>query len=338
MKCAIYGAGSLGTVLGAYLTKGGVNVDLVNRNRAHIEALKQNGATVTGTVQLTVPVKALLPEEMTGTYDVIFLLTKQTENRAVAEFLKPRLNAGGVVCTLQNGLPEPLLAEIVGGDAVLGCVVEWGATLQSPGVAELTSATDCLTFSLGSLNKRGDGKLEQIKSLLERMGPVTVEDNWPGTRYAKLLINSAFSGVSTVAGLTFGEAAKDKASRTCIQAVIKECIDVAKAAGIAIAPMQGKDIVKLMDYHNALKKKLAFLIIPLAIKKHALLKPSMLQDIEKGKKTEVDFINGTVGAFGKKYHVPTPYNDKVVSLIHEIEEGGRTPGRGNIRELLAAQS
>jgi 2-dehydropantoate 2-reductase len=333
MKCAIYGAGSLGTILGAYLTKGGVDADLINRNRAHTEALKQNGAAVTGTVQMTVPVRALQPEEMTDTYDVIFLLTKQTENRAVSEFLRPRLKAGGVICTLQNGLPEPLIADIVGEDAVLGCVVEWGATLVSPGVSQLTSAPDRLTFTLGSLKKRCDGKLAEVKSILEKMGPVTVEENWLGARFAKLLINAAFSGVSTVAGTTFGEAAKDKASRACIQAVIKECIDVSKAAGITIAPMQGNDIAKLMDYNNPLKKKIAFCIIPLAIKKHALLKPSMFQDIEKGKKTEVDYINGAICDFGRKYHVPTPYNDKVTALIHDIEEGKRTAGRANITEF-----
>jgi 2-dehydropantoate 2-reductase len=104
MKCAIYGAGSLGTILGAYLTKAEVDVDLINRNRAHTEALKSGGARVTGAVTMTVPVNALLTEEMTGTYDVIFLLTKQTENRTVVESLKPHLAEGGVICTLQNGL------------------------------------------------------------------------------------------------------------------------------------------------------------------------------------------------------------------------------------------
>jgi 2-dehydropantoate 2-reductase len=333
MKCAIYGAGSLGTILGAYLTKGGVDVDLVNRNKAHTEALKQRGATVTGTVNMTVPVKALLPEEMTEPYDVVFLMTKQTENRQVAASLKPFLKEGGVICTLQNGFPEPLIAEIVGEDTVMGCVVEWGATLVSPGVSELTSEPSCLTYSLGSLKKRGDHKLGEVKGILEKMGPVTVEENWIGARYAKLLINAAFSGISTVAGTTFGEASLDKAWRACIQKVLKECIDVAKAAGIVIAPMQGKDIVKLMDYGNPIKKKIAFLIIPMAIKKHALLKPSMLQDIEKGKKTEVDFINGTIRQFGRQYHVSTPYNDKVVSLIHEIEEGKRAACHDNIREF-----
>jgi 2-dehydropantoate 2-reductase len=333
MKCAIYGAGSLGTILGAYLTRGGVNVDLINRNRAHVDAMKKNGATVTGTVSINVPVRALLPEEMTGRYDVIFLMTKQTENRSVAESLKGHLAEGGVICTLQNGLPEPLLAEAVGEDAVLGCTVEWGATLQSPGVSELTSETEGLTFSLGSLKKRGDGKLDEVKAVLEKMGTVHVVGNWLGSRFSKLLINAAFSGVSTVAGTTFGEAAKEKPSRACIQAIVKECIDTAKAAGIVIEPVQGKDIVKLMDYRNPIKKRIAFLIIPMAIKKHAGLKPSMLQDLEKGKRTEIDFINGTICDYGRKYGVPTPYNDKVVAMIHEIEEGKRAPGMANIKEF-----
>ena len=283
---------------------------------------------------MTVPVSALLPQEMTARYDVIFLMTKQTENSTVVQTLKRQLSEGGVICTLRNGFPEPLIAGIVGEDAVLGCVVEWGATLTSPGVSELTSEPDCLTFSLGSFTKRNDGRLHEVKALLEYMGPVTVEDNWAGARYAKLLINAAFSGVSAAAGTTFGAASKDKRSRAVIQAVIKECIDVAAAAGITIAPMQGKDIVRLMDYHGPLKKKLSFMLIPLAMKKHGRLKPSMLQDLEKGKKTEIDYINGTVVAFGREHGVPTPVNDRIVALIHEIEDGKRTPGFANIGELV----
>ena len=114
MKCAIYGAGSLGTVLGAYLTKNGIDIELVNRNVKHTEALKKNGATIKGTVNFNVPVKALFPEEMGDGYDVIFLLTKQLANKDVVEMLKPKLNVDGVIVTLQNGIPEPLIAELVG--------------------------------------------------------------------------------------------------------------------------------------------------------------------------------------------------------------------------------
>ena len=331
MRAAIYGAGSLGTIMGAYLTKAGVPIELINRNKKHVEALQEKGAVVTGIVSMQVPVKACLPEEMTGTYDVIFLMTKQLENRKVAEMLKNYLAEDGVVCTLQNGLPEPELAEILGASRVMGATVAWGATLQGPGVSELTSEPDSLSFGLGKMPEVPEKKLSEVKELLEKMCPVEVEDNFMGVRFSKLLINAAFSGMSAVLGATFGEAASQKESRVCVQALIKECIDVAAAAGIQIAPIQGKDVVKLLDYHNGLKKKISFFLIPIAIKKHARLKASMLQDLEKGKLCEVDAINGVVCRFGEKYHVPTPYNDKVVEVLHKIERGEGKPGFENLK-------
>lgn len=285
MRTAIYGAGSLGTILGAYITKNGGSVELINRNKAHVEALQKSGATVTGTVGFTQSVTAYTPEEMSGKYDVVFLMTKQQQNAEVVNCIKEFLADDGVIVTLQNGIPELLIAEIVGEERVLGCTVAWGATMKEPGVCELTSAPDSLTFSLGSLSKNPNPHIEDVKALLEKMGEVEIDSNFIGSRWSKLLINSAFSGMSAVLGCTFGEAAGNKASRRVVQALIKESIDVCAAGNIRIEPVQGKDIVKLLDYTNRLKKAFSFFIIPIAIRKHALLKASMLQDIEKGKKT-----------------------------------------------------
>ena len=271
MRVCIYGAGSLGTILGAYITRKGESIDLINRNKAHVEALKAQGAQVTGTVSFTQKVHAMLPEEMEGHYDIIFLMTKQQHNAQVVTFLKGYLADDGVMVTLQNGLPE-------------------------------------------------------VKRLLELMGPVTVEENFIGTRWSKLLINSAFSGMSTVLGCTFGEAAKPMASRKIVLGLIKECIDVCAAAGIRIEPVQGKDAVKLLNYNGPVKRAVSLLILPIAIRKHARLKASMLQDIEHGKKTEVDAINGAISAFGHKIGHPTPLNDKVTEIIHRIENGEFQPG------------
>ncbi len=337
MKAAIYGAGSLGTILGAFITKNGGEIELINHNAKHVEALRTNGAHVVGTLDFTQKVVALTPEQMSGTYDIIFLMTKQQNNPATVTFLKDFLAPDGVIVTLQNGLPEIGIAEIVGEERVLGCTVAWGATMQGPGVCELTSSPDSLTFSLGSAFKGADGKpaqsnhFSEVKSLLEKMGPVEVDENFIGTRWSKLLINASFSGMSAVLGCTFGEAAGPKPSRRIVQAIIKECIDVCDASGIKIEPIQGKDIVKLLDYHNSVKKAISFFIIPLAIRKHALLKASMLQDLEKGKKTEVDSINGAVCAQGRRVGVPTPMNDKVVEIIHRIENGELTASRDNLR-------
>lgn len=332
----IYGAGSLGTILGAFITKNGVQVDLVNRNKAHVEALKANGATITGTLEFNQKVNAMTPDEMTGVYDIIFLMTKQQHNPEVVASLKPFLAVDGVIVTLQNGLPELQIGEIVGDERVLGCTVAWGATMKEPGVCELTSSPDSLTFSLGSLTGKANRHMSEVKALLELMGPVEIDSNFIGTRWSKLLINSAFSGMSAVCGCTFGEAAADKGSRKIVQALIKECIDVCAKGGIRIEPIQGKDVVKLLDYSNPVKKAISFFIIPIAIKKHALLKASMLQDLEKGKKTEVDAINGVVSAYGRKVGFPTPMNDKVVEIIHRIEAGELKPSSDNIRLFAEA--
>ena len=182
-------------------------------------------------------------------------------------------------------LYELSVSEVVGEDRTMGCTVAWGATLHGKGVSELTSEPDSMSFGLGRMNGQKDDKLMQVKALLEKMCPVEVEDNFMGVRWSKLLINAAFSGMSAVIGGTFGDAAENKISRVCCQNLIKECIDVAAAAGIKIEPVQGKDIVKLLDYKgNGIKKKISFALIPICIKKHRLLKASMLQDLEKGKK------------------------------------------------------
>lgn len=133
MKACIYGAGSLGTILGAYITKNGGEIDLINRNKAHVEALKKNGAKITGTVQMTVPVKAMTPDEMSEKYDLIILLTKQLFNKEVLQGLLPFMNDDCLVCTMQNGIPELSVAEVVGEERTLGCTVSWGATLLGPG-------------------------------------------------------------------------------------------------------------------------------------------------------------------------------------------------------------
>ncbi len=331
MRIAIYGAGSLGTILGAYISKGGVPVELINRNKAHVEALKEKGAQVVGTVQFTQQVIAYTPEEMSGKYDVIFLMTKQQHNKEVVQMLDDYLASDGALVTFQNGLPEMQIADILGAERVLGCTVAWGATLKEAGVCELTSEPDALSFSLGALCGKRNKNLDNIKAVLELMGKVDVEKNFIGTRWSKLLINAAFSGMSAVLGCTFGEAAGPRASRRIVQALIKECIDVCKAGGIRIEPVQGKDIVKLLDYNNSLKRAFSFFIIPIAIRKHAKLKASMLQDLEKGKLTEVDAINGAVSEYGRRVDSPTPMNDRVVEIVHGIEQGRLKPCFDNLK-------
>ncbi len=342
MRTAIYGAGSLGTVLGAYLTNNGVDVDLINHNRAHVEALKKNGARITGAVDKLVRVKALLPEEMTGTYDIIFLMTKQLNNREVVTFLKDYLAEDGVIVTMQNGIPEDSVAEVVGENRTIGCVVEWGATLTAPGESMLTSDPQSLSFHMGkSAASGGQGvsqeKIRQVKDVLENMCPVEIEANLRGARWSKLLINATFSGLGTVIGGTFGDVTGDPQAREIAIRCMKEVIDVGRAAGVTFAPVQGKNIISLFYWKNPVKKALAKMILPVAMEKHAAIEPSMLQDLKKGKACEIDAINGVVCSWGKKTGVPTPVNDQIVKLVREIQDGKRGTGFGNLEAFGQAR-
>ena len=329
-RYAIYGAGSLGTVLGAYITKNGGEIDLINRNKAHVETLKNNGAHITGTVEMTVPVKAITPDEMEGVYDVILLMTKQLYNKEVVAFLKDYLAEKGVIVTLQNGLPEPDIAEIIGADRTMGCTVEWGATLSAPGVCTLTSEPDSLSFHMGKMDGISDEQFKMVKDLLELMCPVHEETNLLGARWSKLLINATFSGLGTVVGGTFGSVSENKAARKVAIRCMKECIDVGHAAGAEFAPVQGKDITKLFYYKNGLKRAIATMLIPIAMKKHRDIEPSMLQDLKKGKKCEIDAINGVVCEWGRKCSVATPINDRIVEIIKKAENGELKPCMENI--------
>ncbi len=330
-RYAIYGAGSLGTVLGAYITKNGGAIDLINRNQAHIEALKTNGAVITGTVEMTVPVKALTPDEMLGEYDVILLMTKQLFNKEVVTSLLPHLKKDGVIVTLQNGLPEPDIAKIVGSERTMGCVVEWGATLSAPGVCVLTSDPASLSFHMGKMAGITDEKFAEVKALLELMCPVHAEEDLIGARWSKLLINATFSGLGTVVGGVFGDVSENKAARKVAIRCMKECIDVGHAAGAEFAPVQGKNIVSLFYYKSAPKRAFATALLPIAMKKHRDIEPSMLQDLKKKKPCEIDAINGVVCEWGKKHGVPTPINDKIVEIIKKCEAGELTPAKENIK-------
>ena len=334
---AIYGAGSLGTVLGAYITKNGGQVDLINRNKAHVEILNTKGAKIIGTVDMTVPVKAITPDQMEGKYDVIVLLTKQLFNKDVVTMLKDFLSEEGVIVTLQNGIPEPGIAEIVGANHTMGCAVEWGAALIEPGVCELTSAPDSLSFHMGKLEGITDEQVKMVKDLLELMCPVHEEENLMGARWSKLLINATFSGLGTVVGGVFGDVSEDKDAQKVAIRCMKECIDVGHATGTEFAPVQGKNIVGLFYYKGALKRALGCKLLPIAMKKHRLIEPSMLQDLKKGKPCEIDAINGVVCEFGRKHNIPTPINDKIVEIIKKIQNGELKAEKANIRlfdELL----
>ena len=322
MRVAIYGAGAMGTILGAYIAASGKQIDLITRNIAHVEAIKKHGAQVLGNANFTVRVNALTPDEMSGVYDIIFLMTKQRENSKILPTLRDFLSDDGVICTLQNGLPEPSVVEAVGSKRCLGCAVGWGANALGEGRAELTSEKNKMTFALGSMH--GHNKwLNIVKEYLECAGKVSIEENLFGARWAKLAINSAFSPLSAVTGMTFGKVGKNFTTRRLALKLLNEAFEVAETCGVGIGEIQGRNIVEIYRCKSAFKKLSAFTLLPLAMRGHGNLTSGMYYDLKSGKKCDVDFVNGVIQRLGRKFGVKTPVNDAVIEMAHEIERGER---------------
>ena len=320
LKIAVFGAGAMGTVLGALLTEGGVKVDLITRNKAHIEGLRKYGARIVceaDNAEKTIPVHALYPEELSEPYDIIFLMTKQRENGKILQSLLPYLKADGVVCTTQNGLPEPSVANIVGAARTYGAATSFGASFLGEGRVALTSKFEAMTVEVGghANDNAKNGLLSEVLSCVRKENFVKTTENLAGARWAKLAINAAFSGLSVVTGMTFGEVAKKRKTRKIALGVLRECISVANATGVALASLQGHDMQKLLG------GKLGYFLLPFAMRKHKKLVSGMLKDVQAGRKCEIDFINGVVVREGERLGVATPLCAQIVEIVHGIENG-----------------
>lgn len=325
MKTAILGAGSLGIIIGALIAKSGRQIDLIDSYQENVDALNANGATVTGFLDLNVPVKALVPAQLEGYYDLIILLTKQTANATALTELLPHLHTKSVVCTLQNGVPEEAVASYVGKERTSGGAVMFGATWVRPGVSQLTSPfakVQELAFEIGEIDGVMRPRQQQIKEILEAVGKTKVMDNLMGIRWNKVLQNSCFSGMSAALGCTFGDVLASPKAMECLAHIADEVIKVTHVQGYRMVEAFGEDFESLELKSNAdIPEKMA--LYHRVWDPHVKLKASMLQDLEKGKQTEIGYINGIVANKGRQFGVHTPFCDKVVELVKEAESKGR---------------
>lgn len=332
MRIAILGCGSLGTVLGSYLSKGPYPVDMIDSYKEHVAALNEKGAQISGTVQMVTPVHAITPDEMQGAYDLVFLLTKTIANTEVLTKLLPHLHDSSTVCTLQNGMPEPSVARIVGEKRTVGGAVLWSAVFQGPGKSELTQKLDKLDhfFDVGEIDGSDTPRIRMVAEVLGLMGPSAVTPSLMASRWGKLVNNACMSGMSAVCGATFGEVLNNPKAKACLSYLGKEVKQCCEAQGYIMPTLVfgfSPDSLDIKDQEqfNA-NQKMFWDMYQVALG----AKASMLNDLEKGIPTEVNMINGYVSQVGRERGVATPFNDMVVKIVQSIERGERTMCMDNL--------
>lgn len=307
MRMCIYGAGAMGMSLGVLLDE--MSLDFVSHDEAHVAAMNRSGALIEGALTRCVKVRAKLPSQMEGQYDVILLAVKQRENSAAAHFLYPFLKEDGALVTVQNGLPEEGLAEVFGRDRIYGCTLSWSAEKIAPGTVRVTSDTG---FQL-ALGAYGKGEmLDTISAFLAHAGTLTV-GNLAEIRFAKLAINASFSTLSALSGMTFYQLARKQ--KKLVLALMREVFAVARAHGCERLVQNGHDIMKLFG------GRFAAMLLPVAMRAYAQTRSGMLRDIRAGKRCDVDFVAGAAVRAGAEAGVPTPLLERAVALVHDVENG-----------------
>ncbi|MHB8896043.1 MAG: ketopantoate reductase family protein [Candidatus Geothermincolia bacterium] len=332
MRIALVGAGSLGTIAGALLSKAGLDIVLVDSNVESVNALNERGARITGHMELTTPVKAITPDGMEGTYDLVIYMVKSTFDDAALPPVLDHMGDDSMLITLQNGVPEERVASFVGKERTLGGAVGWGGTWLEPGVSELTSNTSEMTYDIGELDGTRTSRLEMVKEVLDNAGEAIITDNLIGVRWTKLLVNVSMSGLSTVLDCPYGGILDDDKAITAAICIMMETIRASQALGIKMEPMQGADpaiIFELVrqDIENA-KGAVRFIWDP-----HRDIVGSMLQDCKKGMKCEVESLNGYMSRMSAEAGVATPVNDRVTQIIRKIEAGEVEPSFSNLEMI-----
>lgn len=303
MKIVILGAGALGCAIGAALTQGGNETWLLNRSAGHVEAMRRDGLRVDDARgSRMVPVRASSRPDEVGVADLVIVLVKSLQTEAAMRGAMALVGPDTTVLSLQNGLGhEDILSDIVGRERVLAGKTYVGGVLRSPG--HILSGVEGKDTYIGELDGRISPRVRAIAEAFTAAGLSTsVSDNILGTMWDKLLVNVATGALTGITRLTYGQLYDEPLLAATAQAAVAEAIAVARATGVLLTLTEPEQAWRLASAGLA-----------------PSFKTSMLQSLEKGSLTEIDFINGSVVRQGERHGVPTPVNATLVACIKGIE-------------------
>ena len=309
MKICVLGAGALGCAIGGVLTEAGNEVWLVNRGQAHVDAMKQHGLVmrdqgVDRVVQVRATTDCREIAASGGAVDLIIVLVKSFHTRVAIEAALPIVGEHTAVMPLQNGLGhEDTLAEVVGRSKVLAGKTYAGGVMLAPG--HIIVGTQGKETHMGELDGGISDRVRRIADTFNQAGLITsISPNIMGTMWDKLLINVATGALSGITGLPYGELYQVPEVEACAIAAVAEAMAVARASGIAL---------------SVTDPRLPWVMAAAGLPPE--FKASMLQSLEKGSVTEIDYINGAVVRQGAKVGVPTPVNQALMACVKGIERG-----------------
>ncbi len=346
-RIAVVGAGAVGGYVGGHLARNGYDVTLIDPWPEHIEAIRSDGLRLTGvtpeetcavrlpTMHLT-EVQGLAKERA---IDIAFVSVKSYDTEWASMLIRPYLAPGAVVVSLQNCINEERIAGIVGWGRTMGCIAaRISVDLHAPGQIRRTVPKGGAThtvFRLGEVHGRITARAEAIAAMIATIDSIKVTTNLWGERWSKLCLNGMRNGVSAATGLGGNGADRDPQIRRFAIHLGGEAVRIGQALGYVlehIGPLEPDLLARAHEGEARALEEVEARMLAVAggNTRSELQRPSMGQDMLKGRRTEIDFMNGFIVAKGATIGLSAPSHARLTEIVKQVERGETPPRPENL--------
>src|SRR5262245_34199658 len=335
MSTLIWGAGAIGGTLGAYFARAGVDVTLVDTVAEHVAAVMRDGLRVTGPIdEFTVGVPAFVPDALAGTWDEIILATKAHHTDTALPALRPHLSDGGYVVSAQNGLNEIAIADAVGAARTVGAFVNFGADYLGPGVIHFGGRGAVV---VGEIDGRVTARITSIRDAWHHFDPRAIATAniwgylWGKLGYGALLFATALTNES------IADALASKRHLPVYRKLGEEATSVARAKKIKCLGFNGYDPEAFSPDAPIAATQASIDAMVVHNRKSAKTHSGIWRDLAvRKRKTEIDAQIAIIAEIAKPMGLKTPTIERLVALIHDVEDGRRPQDWKTLDALLEA--
>lgn len=339
-RIVFVGAGALGGYVGGHLTRAGNDVTLIDPWPEHVDTMRRNGIQLSGTTpgeKHSVPVNALHFSDVQSLVkqkpvDILFLSVKSYDTEWAALMMRPYLAPDGFVVSLQNCINEERIAQHVGWGRTVGCIASLIAVeLYQPGHVKRTvpmGGREHTVFRVGEPHGRSTKRVEEIADLLRAVDSAKVTTNLWGERWSKLVVNSMRNGLSAATGLNGNQRDGLEGPRWVSIRLGSEAVRVGQALGFQLEKMLGMEpevLARAGEGNQDALTEITNVLAAGAKKRTDDQRPSMAQDIAKGRRTETDYINGFIAARGREIGILAPIQARMHDVVKRVERGEAKP-------------
>lgn len=300
LKVAVVGSGSMGSLFGGFLAESGVDVTLIDRKPV-VDAIKRHGLQITGiSGDHYIRAKIALKPSEVGVVELVLIIVKAYDTEQAVIDAGPLIGKNTWVICLQNGLGNgEIAARIIGKEKVIRGITTNGAILEKPGKIIHTGTGETI---IGRCYGSNTPEVDSIARMISESGlPTSIAQNISGVVWEKALVNAGINPFGALTGLKNGELLEVPEIVVSMRELVLEGMKVAEKLGVNLL---SDPVEKTFEVARGTAQN----------------KNSMLQDIERGKRTEIDFINGAISGYGKKHGVLTPVNDLITALVKGLEK------------------